>query len=243
MRSIIPSHIIARRTISLFQIAFVLISFGIFLGILGLALFITFSDSTDPIINFAQVAALFGGIISSVIGIGFAIRAATIKPDNSLAIAVGHHLETFFDDSFIDIRNLSKRRLGYIDAVLIGLNGVLVFRIVGRQGKFLNEGGNWMQANAQGQWKPMPFNPTKDAVEDVKALRDYLALKGQPDIPVFAVVVFVEDDPLAHLILKNPVVPATHMTSLHHRLQQNYLAKERIDRRTVEAIVEILSDD
>ncbi len=243
MRSIIPSHIIARRTISLFQIAFVLISFGIFLGILGLALFITANDDTDVVFSFIQMAALFGGVFVGLVGVGFAIRAATIKPDNSLAIAVGRHLEGFFDDSFVYIRNLSKRRLGYIDAVLIGLPGALVFRIVGRQGKFLNEGGNWMQANAQGQWKPMSINPTKEAVDDVKALRDYLAAKGQPEIPVYAVVVFVEDDPLAHLILKEPLVPATHMTSLHHRLQQNYLVKERIDRRTVEAVVEILSDD
>ncbi|TVR22014.1 MAG: NERD domain-containing protein [Anaerolineaceae bacterium] len=243
MRSIIPSHIVTRRTITFFQIAFLLISLGIFCGIMGLALFVTADDDPGTLVSLAQVTLLFGGVLIGLAGVGFAIRAATIKPDNTLAITVGNHMRDLFDDSYIYIRNLSKRRLGYIDALLIGKPGVLVFRIVGQTGKFLNEGGHWMKANAQGHWKPLSFNPTKEAIDDVQALRRYLVAHGQADIPVYGIVVFVESDPDAHLTLKNPVVPATHMTSLHHRLKQNYLARERIEQRTVEAIVEILSDD
>jgi hypothetical protein len=242
MRQIIPSHIITRRTITYFQIAFVLIALGIFLGILGLALFATAGDNPDGGTQFLRSVALFGGVLIALIGIGFAIRAATIKPDNSLAITVGNHVGAFLNDEFTYIRNLSRPGLGYVDAVLVGRPGVLIFRILGQQGKFLNERGHWMKANAQGHWKPFKVNPTKEAVDDIKSMRQYLAKHGQIDIPVFGVVVFVDDDPAVHLILKEPVVPATHMTSLNHRLQQNYLARDRIDNRTIQDIVEILSD-
>jgi hypothetical protein len=242
MRQIIPSHIITRRTITYFQIAFLLVALGIFLGILGLALYAISGDNPDALTRLLRTIALFSGVIVGLVGIGFAIRAATIKPDNSLAIMVGNHIGGFLDDEFTYIRNLSRNGLGYIDAVLIGRPGVLIFRIVQQQGRFLNERGNWMKKNAQEQWRPLSFNPTKQAVDDIHAMRQYLAKHGQLEIPVFGVVVFVDDDPITHLTLKEPVVPATHMTSLHYRLKQNYLAKDRIDKRTIQDIVEILSD-
>ena len=63
-----------------------------------------------------------------------------------------------------------------------------------------------------------------------------------PEIPVFGVVVFSKDDPIAKLTLKKPIVPATHMSSLPIRLKEHYLAKERIEMKAAVAVERLLFD-
>jgi len=229
----------------MFEWAFVLVSGGILLTILALALYVlpTSRDSVE-FVEFARTAFLFSGVLIALIGVGLGIRAATTKAENTTAFSVGEFLKAHFDDGYTFIRNVNRRKLGYIDAVLVGPPGVLAFRTLDSEGKFLNEKSKWMRADKSGNWRPLMMrNPTEEVVEDIKALRRFCAEHGIADVPVFGVIVFIHDDPLARLIVKDPVVPATHLTSLLKRLQNNYLSKDRIDDKTAIQIVKLLKDD
>lgn len=186
------------------------------------------------------------GAVVLLIGIGVAVRGATFRTDNKLAQRVGESMAASFDEGYTLIRNVSKFGLGYIDAVLIGPPGALVFRITDARGNFLNEGDRWLIAsgidapNEAARWVPARIDPTRECIVDIKALRSYLAKNGLPDVPVYGVVVFTEPDPQARLTLKNPKLPATHMGSLVQRLQPNYLHETRIDPATSTRIVDLL---
>ena len=247
MRNLVPTRALQRRSRRCLEIAFVAISAGIFLTLVGMALYtVPLTSKTSSAytgFNLGRVALLVGGIGSLIAGALLVVRALTWRTENDLAKLTGEFLAQHLDERYTLIRNVSKRKLGYIDAVLVGPAGVLVFRIVDYQGHFLNEAGKWLKADKKGRWKPMWGNPTREATADVTSLRTYLAAHKLPDIPIFGIVVFTPNDPIARLTLKDPVMPATHLTSLPTRLQKNYLAKERIDPRVVTAIVRLLVDD
>lgn len=246
MRSIVPSRTIARRTHAQLEIAFVLVSGGIFLAVLGLALYVIPLTARESVyanlFNAGRAVFLFLGFVSALVGMGLAIRAATTRTENNLALLAARVLEKQFDDHHTFVRNVNRRKLGYIDALIIGPPGVLVLRIVDYTGTFLNEGSRWLKADASGEWHPMSNSPSREAIEDVKSLRRFFEARGLHDVPVFGAVVFIPDDPDAKLTLKEPAILATHLSSLYRRLQPNYLARERISNQAVQQVVRFFDD-
>jgi hypothetical protein len=180
------------------------------------------------------------GILIILVAIGMAIRALTWKKDNDFAIITGRFLEQYLNDRYTFIRNVSKREIGYVDAVLVGPPGVLVFRILNNRGVFANEGPNWLKQNKRGEWLPAGINPTREAIADIRKMREYLAKQKLGEIPVYGIVVFIVEPPYTQLMAKEPTVPLTHLKSLNDNLQDNYLAKDRIDLNAVNTIVRLL---
>src|SRR5579871_91203 len=143
MRNEAPSRSLVRRANQVKTLALLVGAVGVFVtavGILGAALPLVYT--TDP----SYGAYVFGYNLALVVGIGLlivavalAIRAFTWKTDNDLAMITGRFLAQYFDDRFTLIRNVSKREIGYVDAVLLGPPGVLVFRILDTEGNFSNE--------------------------------------------------------------------------------------------------------
>lgn len=246
MLHVSPSGALARRSRRLLEIAFVITLAGIFIGVVGLALYVvpltSKTSSLYTTFNLGRGVLFLGGGGLAVTGIIMAVRAATWKRENPLAKLAGDVLQRHLDSQYAFIRNINKREVGYIDAVLVGPAGVLVFRVVDYEGDFFNEAARWMRADKRGRWKPARIDPTCEAVADIKSLRAYLAARGLPDIPVFGVVVFTKDDPIVRLSLKDPVMPATHLSSLYARLQTSYLDKNRIEKPVVDAVVRLLYD-
>jgi hypothetical protein len=245
MRNVVPANALARRSRRLLEIAAIAIPAGLFFGVVGLALFVVplVSSGNDVYTLFAIGRALLTGlgVILGLSGVGMIVRALTWKTENDLARQTGEALAPHLDDRYTFIRNVSKRKVGYIDAALVGPPGILVLRVVDYEGRLLNEAGRWLIANKKGEWKSFFANPTKEVIDDIKHLRAYLIAQNLPDdLPLFGVVVFVKDDPIAHLTIKDPVILATHLSSLPMRLQGNYLAKERIPPKAVAAVVRLL---
>lgn len=179
--------------------------------------------------------------LPAMIGGGIAVyRGLTLERDNDLALRVGQELAGYLDGRYTLIRNVSQRRLGYIDAVLIGPPGALVLRIVDYTGYWRNEMVEWKHADRQGRLRPASTNPTRECARDVYALRKYFA-KGQLDkIPVFGVVVFTTQG--VRLEGSSPVIPIAETHLLMPILESNYLAEEqRIDRRMAESAIRLLS--
>jgi hypothetical protein len=244
MRNIAPSRALSRRSSQLLTIAFFVAGAGVFVVAIGVLLFVVpFSAPSNPGYGtylFIRGAVVVFGILIILVAAGMAIRALTWKTDNDLALVTGRFLEQYLNDRYTFIRNISKREIGYVDAVLVGPPGVLVFRILDTRGVFANEGPNWLKQNKKGEWLPAGIDPSREAIADIRKIREYLAKHVQGEIPVYGVVVFTLEAPYAQLMAKEPTVPLTNLKSLNNNLQDNYLAKDRIDLTTVTAIVRLL---
>jgi hypothetical protein len=246
MRNEAPSRSLVRRANQVKTLALLLGAVGVFvtaLGVLGAALPLVYT--TDPsygIYVFAYNLGLVVGVALLIIAIALAIRAFTWKTDNDLAMITGRFLADthVLDDRFDLIRNVSKREIGYVDAVLVGPPGVLVFRILDNEGNFANDGANWLRIKPNNESVPASINPTREAIADIQKVREYLDKHSLPSIPVYGVVVFVKDEQRVRLSAREPVVPPTHLKNIITNLQPNYLAKDRIEQPAVEAIRRLL---
>jgi hypothetical protein len=175
------------------------------------------------------------GLLIMAIGFGFMVRGMTYRMENQPALQVADVLSRELDSTYIFIRNVSRRRLGYIDAVLVGPPGVLVFRIVDQPGIFLNEGADWLERKGGQTFVLSRFNATREAIADVYALRDYLARRGLAQVPVFGIIVFT--NPQTQLSARQPTVPIAELRTLTTAMRRDFLLEDRIDPQTVEATV------
>lgn len=249
MLNVAPSRAITRRARDFMQIAAIAIALGIFIGFVSIAMFVvpfvTESSSAFGAYNIIRSGLFLFAIVLGIIGLGLIARAMTLKTENGLARFVGDSLASQLGNrasQFKYIRNLSKQGVGYVDAVLIGPPGVLVFRITNLDGEFLNEKGKWLRRSRSGRLETMRFNPTQDAVDDMKTIKEYLEMREFKDIPIFGVVVFMKDEPQVKLDRKDPVIPVTHLSGLQNYLRDGFLAKDRIDVRKANAIFDTLFD-
>lgn len=247
MENVSPGGALARRSRQLLQLAFVVTAGGIFVAVTGLALYVVRlavpGNSVYPFYSFMRGMMLFGGATVALIGLGLAVRAYFTRVDNDLALRTGAYLSQHLDNRYWFVRNVNKRELGYIDAVLVGPPGVLVFRIVDNEGSFRNDRADWLQESRRAEWLPARIDPTRDCVVDIKAMREYLARNDLGTPPVFGVVVFTKDPALVRIAVKDSVVPVSHLTTLIDTLADNYMAREdRIDDQMVLAIVDLIYD-
>ncbi len=247
MQNLAPSGALARRSQQWLQLAFLIGTGGAFIAVIGLALIvIPFAEESNPVFSvysFVRTVLFLGGALMALGGLGLAVRAYLTRIDNDQALVTGQRLSLQLDQRFTFVRNISKRGLGYIDAVLVGPPGALVFRVVDKTGAFTNERGDWVVRNKSGQWVPASLNPTEEAIVDVKALRSYLGQNNLPNMPVFGVVVFTHEEPVAQITTHDPVLPVAHLSNLIEQLQGNYLSGDRIDQATIRRIVDLIYEN
>ncbi len=245
MHNVAPTRSLARRQRQYLTIAFILVAAGIFVIVVGGGLFVIHlaapGSQAETFFNLLRALVLGFGLLLLAIAAGLVVRAFTLKADNNLADVTGRFLWRYLDARYHFIRNVSKRGLGYIDGVLIGPPGVLVFRILATRDVLANDGPNWIKQDSKRQWVPAGINPTRQAAEDVKKVREYLAARRLGDVPVYGVIVFAT--PGAQITSRSPVVPVSTLPALIATLGDNYMAKDRIDEAKVTAVVRLLYDD
>lgn len=240
MRNEAPSRSLVRRANQVKTLALLVGAVAIFIGAVGILLAaIPLDNPASPTyagyVLLYNLALLLGAALL-VVAVALAIRAFTWKTDNDLAMITARFLAQFLDDRFVLIRNVSKREIGYVDAVLVGPPGTLVFRILDDEGDFVNEGVNWLRVRPTGETVPAGINPSVEAIADIRKVREYLEKRQLMNSPVYGVVVFVKDERRVRLTMREPTVPPAHMTQIIPVLQPNYLAKDRMDQPTVEQI-------
>lgn len=241
MENVAPSRALNRRSTQLLQLGFVVLAVGVFLTIVGL-LMVTIplfppNHSLFGLYNIVGDLVFIIGLVVALIGVAMAIRAVTRRKENDLALVTGQFLGQHLDGRYTFIRNINRPGLGYIDAVLIGPPGALVFRILDNVGPLANEASNWLKQKPTGEWVPLGFSPTKEAVDDIQSIRQYLAKRSLADVPVFGVVVFIRDASRVQVVEKVPVVPISLLDSLYANLQRDYLSKpDRIPQEAVTVI-------
>jgi hypothetical protein len=231
MQNLNPTRIIARRGRDIMLIGSLLLLAGIVVCLLGAFVLVLFSS---PI--FGTVVIVVGGAIL-LVALGFILRGLTYRRDNEAARIVGDFLARELNQRFVYIRNLSRPGLGYIDAVLIGPPGALVFRITEDNGNFLNEDSDWLERKDGKDFEISRKNYTRECVTDIYALRSYLTKRNLADVPVYGVIVFVGQQ--VQLATRHAVVPIAELRTLMVVLRRDYLAQpERVPDAKVTAAVD-----
>jgi hypothetical protein len=205
---------------------------GLVTSAVGLFILILFSSGL-----FGSLIIFIGGVIL-LVGLGFIIRGLTYRKDNEVARVVGETLARELNQRYVFIRNLSRPGLGYIDALLVGPPGALVFRVTEASGIFLNEGSDWLERKGGRDFELSRHNFTRECVTDVFALRTYLARRGLGDVPVYGIVVFVHSQ--VQLQTRKPAVPIAELRTLMMIMRKDYLAQERIPDAKVSATVDAI---
>lgn len=244
MQNVAPTHRLNRRSRDFLIAAAVVFLIGAALVVAGISLHV-FSLVVPSNRGFAIYDLTRKGLLSVGAGVSFvsmlmALRAVSWKTDNALAWQLGELLALELDRQFVFIRNISERSLGYIDAALVSKHGVLVLRISKRKGEYCNVGGDWLRRGRNGKWRPMRWNPTRDAVADAKKLKQYLQDYQLTAAPVFAAVVFTREASDLQLSLQEPAIPAVRAQDLIRDLQDSYFAEDRLDSGTVQQVVNLL---
>jgi hypothetical protein len=245
MQNVVPAGRLSRRSRNLLYVAAAAMLLAVLL--LGLGFFLSgvpLVVPSNPSFSTYQLLIRLCFAAAALCGAGgllMALRALTWKQDNPLAITTGDTLAQFLDNRYIFIRNISKRAIGYVDAVLVGPPGVLVFRICDKHGIFYNEAAHWMQQRDQGEWMTLSWSPTTEAIADISKVRDYLAANGVETPQVFGVVVFKEAPPTTTVTTQNPTVPVAQLDDLYEKLKPNYFSvTQRHDAATCTRIAELL---
>lgn len=224
MRNISPSHAMINQSRRIMISGFLLLLGGFVLLALWLLLVVVPLSRADWYAVVKLAALIIGGLLGIAGGIQL-FRAMTFPKDNPHAVRMAGFLSRFLDYRYTFIRNVGRRGLGYVDAILIGPNGALIFYFFKEKGAFYSERNLWFEQSGR-SLKPFRLNPTQEAVKDVNALRAFLEERKLGDMPVYAVIVVV--DPNTAVTVQQPVVPVAHMPNVQMALRDNYLAQERV---------------
>lgn len=246
MRSTAPTRALTRRAAQQRTLAFFLGAIGLLLLMIGVVLSVIVlvppASSSAWIYNAARVALIVVGTVVAIAGLFVFIRSLAIKPDNQLALQVANELGRHLDDSYTLVRNVDDKEIGYVDAILVGPSGLCVFRILDDRGTFANDGASWLRLRpgTTDDWVPASIDPTVEVVLDINKTREYFQ-KRLGEIPTWGIICFTHSPQEVSLMAKEPVVPSTHLVSLHDTLKKNYLAhRDRIAPELVPQIVSLL---
>ena len=163
MQNVAPTRRLGRRSRDLLVVAALVFLMGAFVATVGIALHIF--NLVVPYNPGANVYDLTRkAILSLGIGIVFvsfllALRSITWRTDNALARELGEQLAEQLDRQFVYIRNISKRPLGYLDAMLVSKHGVLVFRISPAQGRVFQRKGRLAAAKTRRRLETNALEP------------------------------------------------------------------------------------
>ena len=247
MRNMTPSRALSRRANNERTIAFLTGAVGIFLIVLGIFFIVVpLTGPNNPGYSLYLLirTGLIGiGVLLLIGALALGVRAFTYRSDNDLAQMTARVLGPALDDRFTYIRSVNRRGIGYVDAVLVGPPGLLVFRILDEAGVFFNEGANWLEADpgrGPQAWKTTSIKPTADCFADMKRLDEYLTGKGLTRVPIFGVIVFTRDVPQVRLSSREPALPSATFSVLLATLRTYYLTQDRLEPARAEQIVRLL---
>lgn len=243
MQNVAPTRSLTRRSRDLQIAAALIFLLGAALVVAGIAMHVfglvaPFNRGFE-VYDLTRKALLLIGAVFSLASLLMALRAVTWRMDNATAYELGEQLAAELDHRYVFIRNISKGATGYVDAVLVSHHGVLALRITRRKGEFFNEGGQWLR-RSKGKWRPMRWNPTREAATTAIKLKAHLRDYELTQIPLYAAVVFMRDAPDVRLKLQQPALPVIHAGQLIADLSETYFAEARMPASTVQEVVNLL---
>lgn len=185
-----------------------------------------------------SVLAFFVAVAVVILGVALLLRGIFLRSDNEPAQQVGEVLSRTLGKDYTFLRNISRPGLGYVDGILVGPPGALVFRIHDDPGMYLNEGADWLEQKSGGSYTLSRLNLTRECVTDVLALRKYLAARKLTQVPVYGIVVFTH--PQVGIKARQNAVPIATLSTLLEVMGADFLRENRIDAPTAQATVKAI---
>jgi len=230
MQIAVPNAALSRRARTLLLLALALSAIGLLVAAVSAALFVVpLVVPSNPSFPSYQAGRQIGLIVGGL-GLGLALllalRALTLRRDNATAEKVGHAMAAFLPAGYLYIPNVSKPRLGYIDAVLIGTSGLVVLRTVERVGVFYVEAQRWMIQRDSNQWGSLRWSPTREVLHDMRKLEAFLAANKLSGLPVQGLIVFTSPPPTTTIHAPAALVPIAQLHNLEDALKTQVLAQQ-----------------
>lgn len=126
-----------------------------------------------------------------------------------------------------------------LDAVLVGLTGVMLLEIKAFTGSFRVRGSEWSYRQGA-QWRTMDKNPAKQAQWNRQRLGQYLRERlPDHDLPISAMIVLGREPQYIKII--RPTVYVAHVRKLADGLNP-YLARPLLEVKSLRAIAKALDD-
>lgn len=127
-------------------------------------------------------------------------------------------LARHLDDRYVLLRNYTPPSPwhggGDIDAVLLGPHGVTVFEVKALSGEFRCEGQEWLWRRGRGgAWQEAIVNPSRQALDNARRIRETLRLNGLGHVRVRPIVAVASPD--MHVELAPPL--AVYVFFAHRR--------------------------
>lgn len=127
-------------------------------------------------------------------------------------------LARHLDSHYVLLRNYTPpppwHSGGDIDAILLGPHGVTVFEVKALSGEFRCEGHDWFwRPRRGGMWQEAFVNPSKQALDNARRIRETLRMNGLDHVPVRPIVAVASSD--MHVELAPPL--AVYIFFAHRR--------------------------
>lgn len=233
MNNLVPSRMIQRRGRQAMLLGALVLLGGLALG--AVSVFLIVLPAIPPVLS---VLFFFIAVAVVVFGVALLLRGIFLRSDNEPAQQVGEALSRMLGKDYTFLRNISRPGLGYVDGILVGPPGALVFRIHDDPGMYLNEGADWLEQKEGRSYALSRLNLTRECVTDVLALRKYLAARKLTQVPVYGIVVFTH--PQAMIKARQNAVPIATLSTLPEVLGADFLRENRIDAPTAQATVKAI---
>ncbi len=209
---------------------------GVLLGLVGLVLlafgfllwfFNVFSANTLIQILLVLVAFVLG-LLALLAGLFNLARGFATPTADPLGARFAQTITPILDAGHLLLRNVTRADLmAQPDALLVGLEGVMLFKLIDEAGIFRCEGELWLSRVPGRDFWTWQRNPTREIIQELDALRAYLARKNLQGVPISAVIVFTH--PQAEVSVSAPAIPVTTLDHLPAYLQNGYLLGARIN--------------
>ena len=244
MQNVASTRRLNRRSRDALLAAAVLFLLGAALLVAGIGLHVVNlavpSNSAFALYDLTRKSLLPLGGLLCFAAMLLALRAVSWRTDNALAWELGERLAAQLGQQFVFIRNISQRGIGYVDAALVSRQGVLLLRITRRRGDYYNAGGRWLRRERGGKWRTLRWNPTRELLASALRTKSTMQERGLDDLPIFAAVVFLRDEPEARIRSQAPAVPVVHASAFLAGLRDSYFAAQRLDARATQQAVNLL---
>lgn len=202
--------------------------FGVLLMLIGLAVAALNMLGGGPVQNLLVIGAIILGFLLVLLGVFNFARGMATPTTDPLGARLVQTVAPVLDSRHLVLRNHSIQAdlVTKPDAVIIGPGGVMVLKLVDEPGIFRCEHELWLKRSAGRDFQSWRRNPTREVVQELDVLREYLASKQLQNVPIDAFIVFTH--PEVEISVRTPVVAVTTLDYLPYELRHGYLLNDRI---------------
>ncbi|MBN1285857.1 MAG: NERD domain-containing protein [Anaerolineae bacterium] len=219
------ARLAVRRKVS----GFFLTLSGVLLMLIGLVIAVLNVFGGGAVQNLLVVGAIILGAVLVVVGAVNFVRGMRTPTTDPLGARLAQTLVSVLDSRHLLLRDHSMQANLVVkpDAVVVGPGGVMVLKLINEPGIFRCENETWLKRIAGRDFQSWKRSPTREIIQELDVMREYLASHQLQNVPIDAFIVFTY--PAAEISVRAPAIAVTTLDYLPGELRHGYLLSDRID--------------